>query len=267
MVSVGKKNIDWACWLWTFQQLYKWKNGKAPWPCYPYINTRCIYGSYSLKSHIVGYCYVDIILNENVYPSCHLGILKDLCSDIICGQGLKEKHESVIIKYGGFKPELIIPVLTPVCALSAAQLEEPSLFANLHPDCKPIATKTKISYSKRLINFYWRKSLSLPWGAQVVVVRFINKHKKRLCLDYSQTINQYTELDAHPLPRIDDMVNNLAGYKVFSTLDLKSAYHQVPIKEADRKYTAFEAKWKTLSLPTHSFWGYKWCSCFPKGNG
>lgn len=81
----------------------------------------------SLKSHIAGHCYVDIILNKNVYSSCRLGILaepsgdtcKDLCSDIILGQDFQEK--SVIIKYGGSKPELIIPKLTPVCALSAAQ--------------------------------------------------------------------------------------------------------------------------------------------------
>ena len=37
------------------------------------------------------------------------------------------------------------------------------------------------------------------------------------------------------------MVNNLAIYKVYSTFDLKSAYHQVPIKETDQKYTGFEA--------------------------
>ena len=37
------------------------------------------------------------------------------------------------------------------------------------------------------------------------------------------------------------MINNLAQYKVFSTFDLKSAYHQVPIKESDRKFTGFEA--------------------------
>jgi hypothetical protein len=47
---------------------------------------------------------------------------------------------------------------------------------------------------------------------------------------------------AYPLQRIDDIINNIAGYKFFSTFDLKSAYHQVPIlKEADQKYTAFEA--------------------------
>ena len=40
---------------------------------------------------------------------------------------------------------------------------------------------------------------------------------------------------------IDDMVNTLAKYKLFSTFDLKSAYHQVPIKESDMNYTGFEA--------------------------
>ena len=60
-------------------------------------------------------------------------------------------------------------------------------------------------------------------------------------MDYSQTINIYTELDAYPLPRIDDMVNELAWYTVFSTFDLRSAYHQIKIVESDCKYTAFEA--------------------------
>lgn len=79
-------------------------------------------------------------------------------------------------------------------------------------------------------------------SAQVVVSKDpSNSHRKRLCVDYSQTINQYTKLDAYPLPKIDEMVNNLAQYKVFSTFDLKSAYYQVPIQESDRKFTGFEA--------------------------
>ena len=75
----------------------------------------------------------------------------------------------------------------------------------------------------------------------VVVKDPTNRHKKRLCVDYSQTINLFTELDAYLLPRIDTMVNKLSKYKVFSTFDLKSAYHQIPIKDSDKKYTAFEA--------------------------
>ena len=51
-------------------------------------------------------------------------------------------------------------------------------------------------------------------------------------------------IDAYPLPRIDDLVNNLAKYKIFNTLDLKSAYHQIKIPLEEKQYTAFEADGK-----------------------
>ena len=77
------------------------------------------------------------------------------------------------------------------------------------------------------------------WRAQTLVV-FPENHKKRL-VDYSQTINRFSLLDAYPLPRIDNMINEIASYQVFRILDLTSAYHQVAIKPEERKYTAFEA--------------------------
>ena len=72
--------------------------------------------------------------------------------------------------------------------------------------------------------------------------------------------NIYTELDAYPLPRIDDMINELSKYGAFSTFDLRSAYHQIRIVESDRKYTAFEAngelyEW-TLFLKDIQILGY-----------
>ena len=60
-------------------------------------------------------------------------------------------------------------------------------------------------------------------------------------IDYSLTINKFTNLDAYPLPKISKMTNQIAQYRVFSTIDLKSAYHQVPLREEDKKFTAFEA--------------------------
>ena len=62
-----------------------------------------------------------------------------------------------------------------------------------------------------------------------------------MAVDYSNTVNLFTELDAYPLPNICDMITEISQYTVFSTLDLKSAYYQVPINPDDRKYTAFEA--------------------------
>ena len=48
-------------------------------------------------------------------------------------------------------------------------------------------------------------------------------------------------LDAYPLPRLDKMVESISHYSVFSTLDLQSAYHQIPLKVNEKEYTAFEA--------------------------
>ena len=80
-----------------------------------------------------------------------------------------------------------------------------------------------------------------PWRAQVVVTKD-DSHKKRLAIDYSQTINRFILLDAFPLPKINDLVNDIAQYRVFTTKDLRSAYHQVPLNEEDKQYTAFEAR-------------------------
>ena len=65
-----------------------------------------------------------------------------------------------------------------------------------------------------------------------------------MVIDYSQTINRFTELDAYPLSKIDHQVHELAKCKLFSTLDLKSAYYQIPLDPKDRVYTAFEANGK-----------------------
>ena len=72
-----------------------------------------------------------------------------------------------------------------------------------------------------------------------------------MVIDYSQTINKFTLLDAYPLPRMLDVVKKVAGYRLYSTLDLTSAYHQVELPFSYRLYTAFEAdgglwQWKRI---------------------
>lgn len=62
-----------------------------------------------------------------------------------------------------------------------------------------------------------------------------------MVVDYSQTITRFTLLEAFPIPRIHDLVHKLAKYRVYCKLDLKSAYYQVPLKENEKPYTAFEA--------------------------
>ena len=60
----------------------------------------------------------------------------------------------------------------------------------------------------------------------------------RFCIDFRK-LNNVTVKDAHPLPRIDDTLEASKGAKIFSTLDLKLGYCQVPIKEEHKNKTAF----------------------------
>ena len=60
----------------------------------------------------------------------------------------------------------------------------------------------------------------------------------RLCIDYRK-LNSVTKNDAHPLPRVEDIFDTLAGSKFFTTLDLAMGYHQVELHPDDREKTAF----------------------------
>jgi hypothetical protein len=89
---------------------------------------------------------------------------------------------------------------------------------------------------KMLDNKLIRESTS-PWASPVVLVTKKNG-KKRFCVDYRK-LNAITKKDSYPLPRIDEMLDSLAGAKYFSTLDLMSGYWQVEMNLSDREKTAF----------------------------
>ena len=198
----------------------------------------------SLSSNVLGYCITDITVNDKKYSKVILYVMKDLCADTILGQDFQSKHESVTINYGGSEPPLVI------ASLSTLNVNPPKLFEHLTADCKPIAMKSRRfndadqkfihNEVQRLLQEGIIEPSTSPWRAQVVVTKD-TRSKKRLAIDYSQTVNRFTRLDAYPLPNIDNLVNKMAKYRVFSTIDLKSAYHQIPIEESDKIYTAFEA--------------------------
>ena len=121
-------------------------------------------------------------------------------------------------------------------------------FANLVKNCKPIAVKCK-KYSKlefiaaeikRPLAKGIIESSTSPRWAQVIGTPQWAKHKKRMMVNYSQTVNRFTILDAHPLSNIKELVNMVSQYKIHSAVDLKSIYHQVPIADKDKPNTALK---------------------------
>jgi transposase InsO family protein len=87
-----------------------------------------------------------------------------------------------------------------------------------------------------LSNHVIRPSTS-PWSSPVVLIQK-KDGTPRFCVDYRR-LNLITERDVYPLPRIDDIIDKLAGSRYFSTLDLKAGYWQIPVAEDDKKKTAF----------------------------
>ena len=80
-----------------------------------------------------------------------------------------------------------------------------------------------------------------PWGAPVLFVKK-KDGSLRLCIDYRE-INKATIKNKYPLPRIDDLFDQLAGSAVFSKIDLRSGYHQLKIREEDVPKTAFRTRY------------------------
>ncbi|KAK1431931.1 hypothetical protein QVD17_08737 [Tagetes erecta] len=85
-----------------------------------------------------------------------------------------------------------------------------------------------------------RPSVS-PWGAPVLFVKK-KDGSMRLCIDYRE-LNTITIRNRYPLPRIDDLFDQLQGAKFFSKIDLRSGYHQLKIKEEDVPKTAFRTRY------------------------
>ncbi|KAL0811536.1 hypothetical protein ABMA28_009923 [Loxostege sticticalis] len=158
-----------------------------------------------------------LTIGDHNYDNVNFLIVKNLCADIIIG------HD---FSFGGPKEPL------HVCNVAEASVPAVPLFAN---DSKFIKQEIENLLAEGVI-----EESKSPWRAQVLITKN-ETHRKRLVIDYSRTINRYTELDAYPLPNIEQLVTKVAKNKMFSLIDLKSAYHQVPILPDERKYTAFEA--------------------------
>jgi hypothetical protein len=102
-----------------------------------------------------------------------------------------------------------------------------------------------------LDNGYIQPSTS-PYGAPVLFVKKPRSEELRLVIDYRQ-LNKLTLRNRHPIPRIDDLLDSLSGAQIFSSVDLRQAYHQIKLVDSDRPKTAFRTpfghyEWVTLSM-------------------
>ena len=102
----------------------------------------------------------------------------------------------------------------------------------------PAVRREEMAQVQQMLSSNVFRPSNSPWASPVVMVRK-KDGSLHFCVDFRQ-LNSATVKDAHPLPRIDDLLDALHGARWFSTLDLKSGYWQVPISEQDKEKTAFQ---------------------------
>ncbi|KAA3474110.1 DNA/RNA polymerases superfamily protein [Gossypium australe] len=111
--------------------------------------------------------------------------------------------------------------------------EFPDVFPEELPGLPPL---------QELIDRGFARSGFSPWGAPVLFVKK-KDGSLRLCIDYKQ-LNKVTIENKYPLPRIDDIFDQLRGATVFSKIDLRSGYYQLRVKESDVPKTTFKTRYR-----------------------
>jgi hypothetical protein len=140
------------------------------------------------------------------------------------------------------------------------ELNEHSL--NVHPKAMPKKQRLrrfahdkreaiKREIAKLLAAGFIKEVIHLEWVANPVLVRKKN-NEWRMCVDYTD-LNKHCPKDHFGLPRIDQVINSMAGCVLLCFLDCYSGHHQIELKEEDQIKTAFITPFGTYSYKTMSF--------------
>ena len=116
----------------------------------------------------------------------------------------------------------------------------------------PIELKELKEQLQELLDKGFIRTSSSPWGAPVLFVKK-KDGTMRMCIDYRQ-LNKVIIKNSYPLPRIDDLFDQLQGASHFSKIDLRSGYHQLKIRREDIPKTAFKTRYGHYEFLVLPFW-------------
>lgn len=171
-------------------------------------------------------------------------------------QEITEKFRKVIrSRMGVFaEPDEALPFNTNVVATIRTENEDP-IYSKLYPYPMGVADFVNMEIRNLLKDGIIRPSRS-PYNNPVWVVDKkgtddLGNTKKRLVIDFRK-LNSKTISDRYPIPNVNVILSNLGKARYFTTLDLKSGFHQILLSEKDREKTAFSVgngKYEFCRLP------------------
>ena len=192
---------------------------------------------------LLGSHTAEIQWDGRIYAS-KATIAKNLVAPVILGLDILGQHKAITMKFQGQMPPISVCLALKEIKCEPLSLAPGTDFSQI----KPIVTRSRPNtknqpfvtkeINRMLSEGVITKSRS-PWRAQSFVVQ--RNNKQRLVIDYSSTINRFTPLDAYPTPNIEDLLVKVGANSFFSKIDLREAYHQVPLRSDEFYLTAFEA--------------------------
>jgi hypothetical protein len=175
-----------------------------------------------------------------------------LSDQAILGANELAQFSALHVYYGGPMPPLHVTAsrIKDSQPASLMKVSPQSVVTLSTPNVKPIRVPSRKrspadeKFIQQEIASLLKKKLikpsKSPWRAQLHVVHDEIRGKKLLVVDYSGTVKQYNEHDAYPLTLIEPFIDRISQYQIFSSLDLQSAFHQIPLDTNERHLTAFE---------------------------
>nr|GEX09963.1 putative reverse transcriptase domain-containing protein [Tanacetum cinerariifolium] len=190
----------------------------------------------TIVCHTKSVIFGDLDKPEFVYQDFQLGLLASLM-DTSSDDPSLETHPIVQDFSHVFPKELLgIPPEHEVeFGIELILGTQPISKASYHMD--PIELKELKEQLQELLDLGFIRPSVSSWGAPVLFVKK-KDGSMRLCIDYHD-LNCVTIRNRYPLPRIDDLFDQLQGAKFFTKINLKSGYHQLQVKEPDIPKTAF----------------------------
>ncbi|GJZ06259.1 putative reverse transcriptase domain-containing protein [Tanacetum coccineum] len=170
--------------------------------------------------------------------------LKEKVRKLISAKAKEKKHEEIVVVKD-------FPEVFPDDLSGLPPVREIEFRIELIPRAMPVAKspyrlppselEELVGKLKELQDTSFIRPSSSPWGALVLFVK-----KKdgsfRMCIDYRE-LNKLTIKNRYPLPRIDDLFDQLIGSQYLSKIDLRSGYHQLRVREDDIPKTAFKSRY------------------------
>ena len=181
-----------------------------------------------LFEHLRNRCYPDQIRQQIAKLAEH-----------ITNEKQREQVTNILWKYGALfdtsKPSKIEITLKNAIDTGTHRPIHTPPYRKSNKDQETLNTETQKLLEKGII-----EHSTSPWSSPVVLVKK-KDGSTRFCVDYRK-LNQITVKDAFPLPRIDDIYDQLTQATHFSKFDFKAGYFQVPLDKADRPKTAFSTR-------------------------